>query len=454
MRKRLSFIVLVMGSLIPGFFYIGCGGTSTPTTPGSTSPTISSTPESSTATNTPTVTFTRTKTLTATPSSTKTVTVTSTITATLTVTSTPTVTNTVTATLTVTSTPTTGGASWQVVGTAGFGSEALYTSLHFNNNNPYVVYADESNGDKGMVEEYNGTTWSAVYGADFTPGAASYISAAFYNNNLYVAYADSTESNLVTVEEYTGSAWVTIGNPGFGGSAAYTSIALDSAGKPYVAFEGVNFSYLMEYNGTNWVTVGGGAFSTGGGIFPSVAIDSSNNPYVAFGDSYYGGASLFADISGAVTYLGGFSGAGGTGGTSVANYTSLVFNGGNPYVAYMNPANNDTDNVMEWNGSSWAAVGSAGFTGHNAYYTTLAFSPANNNAYVSYSDETSSPNKATVMEHTGAGASGWVTVGSPDFSSAGTSYNSLAFDTSGNPYVAYSDGNITSGGKVTVMEYH
>jgi hypothetical protein len=120
----------------------------------------------------------------------------------------------------------------------------------------------------------------------------------------------------------------------------------------------------------------------------------------------------------------------------------------------MDLSNNEADTLMEWNGSSWAAVGSAAFTSPDAFYTTLAFSPTNNNPYVSYSDESVSPTKATVMEHTGAGTSGWVTVGSPHFSAAASSYNSLAFDTSGDPFVAYSDGSITSGGKVTVMEYH
>jgi hypothetical protein len=47
-----------------------------------------------------------------------------------------------------------------------------------------------------------------------------------------------------------------------------------------------------------------------------------------------------------------------------------------------------------------------------------------------------------------------IAVGSPHFSAAGTTYNSLAFDTSGDPYVAYSDGSFAGGSKVTVMEYH
>lgn len=340
------------------------------------------------------------------------------------------------------------------MGTADFGATADYTTMIFNNNNPYVVYADASNGLKGMVEEYVSSAWVTVDGADFTPGAAGYISPAFYNNNLYVSYADGTEAGLVTVEEYTGGNWVTIGNPGFGGGSSNTSLAIDSSGKIYVAFVGVNYSYLMEYASPNWVTVGGGPFSTGTGSFPSVALDSGNNPYVAYGDGYYGGATLAEYVSSAWTYLGGYSGAGGAGGTHVANYTSLAVNGGNEYVAYMDTSNNDLPILEKWNGSSWAAVGTEGFgTTANAHYTSLAFSPTNGNPYVSFSDESNSTSEAMVMEYTGAGTTGWVTVGSGHFSAYSTSYNSLAFDASGNPYVAYVDGN-TILNKVTVMEYH
>jgi hypothetical protein len=311
---------------------------------------------------------------------------------------------------------------------------------------------DTDNNNKGMVEEYTGSAWTTVGAADFTPGGAYGISGAFYNNNLYVSYADSTEGNLVTVEEYTSGSWMTIGNPGFGSSASYTSMALDGNGTPYVAFLGStgNASYLMEYTGTNWITVGGGQFSTGGaGTFPSLAFDSSNNPYVAFGDVLHGGASVVEYVSGAWDYLGGFSGAGGS--TShVANYTSLVFNGATPYVAYMDLGNSAADNVMEWNGASWIPVGSTGVTPTNAYFSTLAVSPTNNNLYLSFSDESNPTSEAMVMEHTG---SGWVTVGGGHFSAYSTSYNSLAFDTSGDPYVAYADGN-TGTNKVTVMEYH
>jgi hypothetical protein len=114
---------------------------------------------------------------------------------------------------------------------------------------------------------------------------------------------------------------------------------------------------------------------------------------------------------------------------------------------------NEADSLVEWSGTSWSNVGSAAFTSNDAFYTTLAFSPTNSNAYVSYEDTTAT-DQAVVMEHTGAGTSGWVTVGSPHFSAGGTTYNSLAFDTSGDPYVAYVDGYITAGTKVTVMEYH
>ncbi len=481
--KKLVVLSLVLVSV--GFMAWSCGsGTPTSSGSGGSNPTatftsvlLTSTPTGPTSTPTNTPTATPTSTITNTPTNTGTNTVTNTRTnsptntttntpgsATNTPTNTPTNTSTNTGTNTATNSPTatvtgtaTTSASWQVVGSAAFGVPSVYDHLIFNSGNPYVVYADTNNGSKGMVEEYSGTTWAPTsYGMDFTPGAAGYICPAFYNNNLYVSYSDGTEAGLVTVEEYTGTAWVTIGSPGFGAGAGDTTLAIDGSGHIYVAFEGVNNSYLMEYTGagaTGWVTVGGIAYSTGGGIFNSVAFDSSNNPYVAFGDSYYGGGTLVEYASSAWATLGGTSAAGGGASSHVSNYTSLVFNGSNSYVAYMDTNNNDLPNLREWNGAGWSNVGTEGFgTTAKAYYTSLAFSPTNGNPYVSFSDENNTISEAMVMEYTGAGTTGWVTVGSGHFSAYSTSYNSLAFDASGNPYVAYADGN--SSNKVTVMEYH
>ena len=128
-----------------------------------------------------------------------------------------------------------------------------------------------------------------------------------------------------------------------------------------------------------------------------------------------------------------------------AEYTSLAFYNGTPYVAYQDYGNSAKATVMKYDGSSWVTVGSAGFSAGEADYTSLAF--YNGTPYVAYLDWGNSV-KATVMKYD-ALAGNWVTVGSAGFSAGQVDYTSLAFDGSGNLYVAYMDyGN---GYKATVM---
>jgi hypothetical protein len=53
---------------------------------------------------------------------------------------------------------------------------------------------------------------------------------------------------------------------------------------------------------------------------------------------------------------------------------------------------------MRYDGTDWVDVGVAGFSGGNAFFTSLAFSPANSNPYVAFEDYVNS-SKATVMEY-------------------------------------------------------
>ena len=100
---------------------------------------------------------------------------------------------------------------------------------------------------------------------------------------------------------------------------------------------------------------------------------------------------------------------------------------------------------MRYNGSDWVAVGSAGFSAGQAYYTSLAIAP-DGTPYVAYMDMANS-NKATVMRYDG---SAWMAVVGAGFSAGEIGSTSLAIAPDGTPSVAYADyGN---SGKATVME--
>ena len=126
-----------------------------------------------------------------------------------------------------------------------------------------------------------------------------------------------------------------------------------------------------------------------------------------------------------------------------ADFTSLSFYNGVPYVAYQDGGNGNRATVMKYEGGLWQTVGSAGFSAGFAGYTSLSF--YNGVPYVAYQDG-GNGNRATVMKYEG---SSWQTVGSAGFSADLVSYTSLSFY-NGIPYVAYKDGG--NGDRATVMK--
>jgi len=124
-----------------------------------------------------------------------------------------------------------------------------------------------------------------------------------------------------------------------------------------------------------------------------------------------------------------------------ANYVSLAFNNGIPFVAYSSA-------VMYYSNGTWNVLGTNGFTSGGSDCNSLAF---NNNGipFVAYCDD-GNGNKSTVMYYSN---STWNTLGTPGFSAGMTWYESLLFN-NGIPYLAYQDGGSNGTGlKSTVMYY-
>jgi hypothetical protein len=101
---------------------------------------------------------------------------------------------------------------------------------------------------------------------------------------------------------------------------------------------------------------------------------------------------------------------------------------------------------MKFDGTSWVNVGNAGFSDFIVNYTSLAFN-SSGEPCVAFEDYGNSA-KATVMKFDGTS---WVNLGIAGFSADTVLYTSLAFNPSGEPYVAYMDGG--NNNKATVMEY-
>lgn len=95
---------------------------------------------------------------------------------------------------------------------------------------------------------------------------------------------------------------------------------------------------------------------------------------------------------------------------------------------------------------AWAAKGAAGFSAGQVEYVSLAMD-SGGNPYVAYTDNANGT-RATVMRYSGTA---WEVVGSAGFSANTAYFTSLALDSNNIPYVAYFDA--ANGGKATVMRY-
>jgi len=156
---------------------------------------------------------------------------------------------------------------------------------------------------------------------------------------------------------------------------------------------------VLKYDGSTWSTVGSArGASPGGADSASLAIDPSDVPYVACSDST------------------------------------------NDYKATVMKYDSST--------SSWTAVGSVGFSAGAASVISLAISPSGV-PYVAFEDDANS-GKVTVMKYE-ASSSTWKTLGRAGISSGLATFNSLVIDSSGVPYVAFTDS--TNYDKASVMRF-
>ncbi|MGX9728877.1 MAG: thrombospondin type 3 repeat-containing protein [Candidatus Electronema sp. VV] len=203
------------------------------------------------------------------------------------------------------------------------------------------------------------------------------------------------------------SSWEQVGQAGFSavGVTMFTSLALDSGGTPYVAYQDWGNSgkaSVMKFNSatSSWVQVGPAGFSAGGAAGQTslgLALDSSSTPYIAYQDGANSNKASVMKFDGTnLVQVGpaGFS-------ASEAYYISLALDsGGTPYVAYQDVANSDKASVMKFDGTNWVQVGPAGFSADIAIYTRLALD-SGGTPYVAYQDLANS-DKASVMKFAAA----------------------------------------------------
>ncbi len=230
-----------------------------------------------------------------------------------------------------------------------------------------------------------------------------------------------------------------------------TSLAIDSGGTPYIAYVDVangSKASVMKFNGASWEQVGAAGFSAGQADYTSLAINSSGTPYIAYKDGANGSKASVMRYNSTTSSWEQVGTAGFSAGQ--ADYTSLAINsGGTPYIAYTDGGNSNKASVMRYNSttSSWEQVGTAGFSAGQADYTSLAIN-SGGMPYIAYTDGGNSY-KTSVMRFNGTS---WEQVGAAGFSAGVADFISLAINSGGTPYIAYRDGG--NGQKASVMRYN
>jgi beta-xylosidase len=241
-----------------------------------------------------------------------------------------------------------------------------------------------------------------------------------------------------------------VGTPGFtAGGVAYTKIAVDKFGTPYVAFldyaNGHKLS-VMKYNGTSWVLVGPAGFSAQIETDFAIAVDNAGVPYVTYAEG-----SSFDNRIRVLKYVGGAWQTVGPGyiiNTSGFEPTITFDNAGTPYVAFDDSSASVpmSISVMKYDGTSWAFVGVRGFNSQTSNHPQIV-ADKNNNLYVVFENYLVKP---CVMKFDGTS---WSNVGSPSISASGAGKPEITVDTSDNVYVIYQDYSVSPYSNATVMKF-
>ncbi len=151
------------------------------------------------------------------------------------------------------------GSQWAPIGSA-FSSVETHIVLD-NNDLPYLVARDVSQGYKGVVFKLENDSWVPVSGTGiYVPDAeyACHQELVFDSNNTpYISYADYMTSNTLKVRKFENGEWVAVGS-GIDNLYFYQSMALDENDMPYLAYCAYPSYQLraVRFNGSDFESLG------------------------------------------------------------------------------------------------------------------------------------------------------------------------------------------------------
>ena len=328
------------------------------------------------------------------------------------------------------------GGAWELLDGALNENSAFATSMIVHDGVPVVALSDaDALGNGGIhVRSFDGTTWNDV-GTNPINVTGQYESAdapslaVDGDGNLYAAWHQDHNDVPVTRQIFVtwndGTGWADLGtnplNEDPANAASAPRIAVDASGSVYAAWHedngaGVTQIFVKKINGADWEVVGAGPINdnpANSARRASVALDANGNPYVTWQEE----------------------------------------DGDFPPVARV---------FVKWfDGTDWLAVGSDlplnVSADHNAYAPRIAFNLGV--PYVTWAEQDPAQELKTqiYVKSYDSTLNTWGFVGAPSSLNVSADQSaadpSIAFDPSGNPFVAWSEGTPAFGDAVFAKRF-
>jgi hypothetical protein len=186
------------------------------------------------------------------------------------------------------------GAAWQVETVDSAGSVGTYTSIAVRGNRVHIAYHDSSTGHIKYAErESNAWTFALIDSTTIFFAGSSLSLALDSTDRPHIAYGVSEATQELRYASWTGSAWVTETVASGSGLGQYASLAIHGD-TPHVSFLFGQTQDLIyaTWNGSTWITEtvdpAVGSFF----VKTSISVDSAGIPYIAYTNTNNGDLML------------------------------------------------------------------------------------------------------------------------------------------------------------------